>query len=320
MYEEGNPPKKLPIEIFKEVTESKGYIFKSVKYLNQKSTINFICKKHLDCGIQSSAWNDISNDKQCCGYCNGKGRTTKQFKEIVFEQSPNIKIIGEYKGARERVDAYCTIHDYFWKPSAFRLMSGTGCPKCGDEIVKKKKTIPYEIKKEKLESIHANNIEFLHIPNNTHDKVKCRCLKCKKEWETSYFNLTKPNYTGCPNCIESKNEKRLKNIMDKWGYRYTSQKTFSNCKDRRLLPFDLYLDDFNVLIEYDGEHHYKMIPRGLKTQFELKEDFELVKKHDSIKNKYCKENKIPLIRIPYWEKENMEYFLFDKFKELNLII
>ena len=40
--------------------------------------------------------------------------------------------------------------------------------------------------------------------------------------------------------------------------------------------------------------------------------YEKVKKHDEIKTNYCKDKNIPLIRIPYWEKDNMEYFLFDE--------
>jgi hypothetical protein len=33
---------------------------------------------------------------------------------------------------------------------------------------------------------------------------------------------------------------------------------------------------------------------------------ERTKEHDKIKNRYCEENNINLLRIPYWETKNIE--------------
>ena len=49
------------------------------------------------------------------------------------------------------------------------------------------------------------------------------------------------------------------------------------------------------------------------------EQLRIVQKHDEIKNQYCLDNNILLIRIPYWESDNMELFLLSKLKEYNLI-
>ena len=53
----------------------------------------------------------------------------------------------------------------------------------------------------------------------------------------------------------------------------------------------------NRLIEFDGEQHFKNIPAwgGL----------ELQQKRDKIKNEYALSHNIPLIRIPYWERDNI---------------
>ena len=59
--------------------------------------------------------------------------------------------------------------------------------------------------------------------------------------------------------------------------------------DKAYLPFDFYIND-KYIVEYDGEQHFK------NTKFF---DFYKCKKHDLIKNKYCFDNNIPLIRIPY---------------------
>ena len=51
------------------------------------------------------------------------------------------------------------------------------------------------------------------------------------------------------------------------------------------------------LIEFDGEQHYKNIEKwgGL----------ELQQKRDAVKNEYALSHNIPLVRIPYWERDKI---------------
>ena len=44
------------------------------------------------------------------------------------------------------------------------------------------------------------------------------------------------------------------------------------------------------------------------------ENFKKTQWHDSIKTAYCESNKIPLLRIPYWESKNIEQILLDYIK------
>ena len=85
---------------------------------------------------------------------------------------------------------------------------------------------------------------------------------------------------------------------------FKRQKKFVNCKDKSDLYFDFYLSDYNLAIEYDGEFHYMEFPL-------LGNDLEGQQRRDAIKTKYCEENDIVLLRIPYWEKENIESILTD---------
>jgi hypothetical protein len=55
------------------------------------------------------------------------------------------------------------------------------------------------------------------------------------------------------------------------------------------------------------------------TEEEAKINLLKVQKHDNIKTIYCKNNNIPLIRIPYWERDNMEYFLWDELVKFGVI-
>jgi hypothetical protein len=57
------------------------------------------------------------------------------------------------------------------------------------------------------------------------------------------------------------------------------------------------------LIEYDGEQHFSQYIS--KTGWNSQENFEKTQKHDLQKNQYCLDHKIPLIRIPYTQKDKI---------------
>lgn len=79
-------------------------------------------------------------------------------------------------------------------------------------------------------------------------------------------------------------------------YFFEEQVRFSDCKLKKPLVFDFFLPVHNILIEFDGEQHDRPIKiwGGNKA-------FALQKKRDSIKNEYCINKKIKLIRIKYYE-------------------
>ena len=99
---------------------------------------------------------------------------------------------------------------------------------------------------------------------------------------------------GCPICRCSKGELSIKYFLDKNNIKYKQQKSFDDCKYKKLLKFDFYLPEKNICIEYDGEQHYIEIDRwGGESRLKI------IKDRDSIKNLYCLENNIKLIRIKY---------------------
>jgi len=74
---------------------------------------------------------------------------------------------------------------------------------------------------------------------------------------------------------------------------FETEKTFDDCRSKNPLPFDFFLPSIfsrPVIIELDGEHH-RIVDKNHRFYSKT------TKKHDAIKNKYCEENKINLIRI-----------------------
>jgi hypothetical protein len=88
---------------------------------------------------------------------------------------------------------------------------------------------------------------------------------------------------------------------------YKKEYTFNSCKDHKPLPFDFYLTKYDCLIEIDGEQHFEVVRFGGISEDKAQKNFENQKYRDKIKNDFCKDNNIPLLRIPYWEFQSDNY-------------
>jgi very-short-patch-repair endonuclease len=108
---------------------------------------------------------------------------------------------------------------------------------------------------------------------------------------------------GCHKCSNtySQYEEKIEKWLIKNNIKYIREYKFNNCKNKYKLPFDFFLEEKNICIEFDGIYHYK----PLHGEKELKDCI----KRDSIKTKFCLDNGIILVRIPYWKKENIESIL-----------
>lgn len=168
------------------------------------------------------------------------------------------------------------------------------------------------------------NEEYINEVNKVHDfkygysnceykKAKEKVIiTCDKHGDFEQNALSHLQGAGCPNCKKSKGEMKIKNFLIENNIIYEPQKKFEECKNILLLPFDFYLPDYNVLIEYDGEQHFK--PSEF---FGGEEAYNKTVINDNIKNEYCKINNIDLIRIAYYEYNNIEKILNHKLKIKN---
>lgn len=92
----------------------------------------------------------------------------------------------------------------------------------------------------------------------------------------------------------SSGEFAVKGVLDTMNILFQREKRFEDCRNKVTLPFDFYLPNHNAIIEFDGEEHF-----GPITYFGGQEKFEQRQKNDAIKNAYCVEKKIQLLRIKH---------------------
>ena len=197
----------------------------------------------------------------------------------------------EYKNAREKVIIICPKHGEFLQYTNHHL-AGRGCRKCANKIinVNNGRQLTQEQFIEKIKSFNLPNISFEKTVYKTkRDNVIVTC-SIHGEYKTKAEVLLKG--CGCPKCKSSNGEKFIKDYLKKNNIVFETQKQFKNLKYSRTLRFDFYLPEYNCCIEYDGEQHTK------KYRFEKNnEKLKIRILRDNIKNEYCKNNNIKLIRF-----------------------
>ena len=146
--------------------------------------------------------------------------------------------------------------------------------------------------------------------NNGHYYYKVKCLLCGREYEA--FGQTLEKTIGC-GCQKSIGEFNIIQILQQNNIKYYKEYCFPNS----LLRFDFALldKDNNIyrLIEFDGEQHYE---QNIKNSgWNTYEKYQYTLKNDLKKNQIAKDNNIPLVRIPYWERDNitLKLLLEDKY-------
>ena len=109
-------------------------------------------------------------------------------------------------------------------------------------------------------------------------------------------------------CLHSKTERLIADILRANNILFVQQYSF---KDLTSSNGTKYRFDFGIiennqlsyLIECDGELHFK--ERVQQNGWNTEENFNKTVKRDLIKNNYCLQNNIPLIRIPYTHKNKI---------------
>lgn len=278
--------------------KSKGrYILLDI-YKNSRTDITI---KHIKCGTEYKVNpRSFIRDNFHCKVCSNKVSNTEKFKEKLEKIYGNkMELLTSYVNARTTVKVLHKPCGYIREVLPSTILRYE-CPVCSKNLKKTtdqfKKEV-YELTEDEYEVLG----EYIGVDKYTKMKHN-KCGHIYKVKPGSFLN----HGSRCPKCNESKGEKRITKYLESYNVKFKPQYTFKDLKGKRKasLRFDFGIlnSDGNLkcLIEYDGELHY------IKTNFC---NLEYVQKHDEIKNDYCKKNKIKLLRIPYWDFDNIEKIL-----------
>ena len=134
----------------------------------------------------------------------------------------------------------------------------------------------------------------------------CHC-KCGNDCVVSGKLLRENKVTSCGCRRQSKGEEEVEKILLQnnitYAKEYLVQVRKESIYQHHKARFDFAIfDNNNILqyfIEYDGSQHFEENIKENKSSWNSKENYEKTHERDLLKNQWCKENNIPLIRIPY---------------------
>lgn len=146
---------------------------------------------------------------------------------------------------------------------------------------------------------HLLVIQQTESDNKGQSRWLCEC-KCGELKEFSSRHLLSGASKSC-GCISSFKELEIKTILNNNHINFIQEYSFENLVDKRKLRFDFAIFDnegnLSHLIEYDGQQHTdKNKPFYSENQI----------LHDNMKNNYCKQNNIKLIRLNKYSNINLE--------------
>ena len=296
------------------------YDYSNVVYVRTDEKVEIICRVEGHESFLQTPHNHLR--KQGCLICSGKRKLTleefiRRAREVHGYKYNYDKV--KYLNIHTKVIIICPKHGEF-KQIPKDHLNGHGCLKCQHEKLAKEQTLTLDEFIKRAKEIHGvEKYDYSEVNYiNYQTKVIIICRKHKKPYKFSQTPHNHLNGVGCPKCRASKGEITISNFLIKNKIEFEEEKWFKNCRNKFPLPFDFYLPQYNLCIEYDGQQHFIPIDFSFKmTEKQKLENFKQLKTRDKIKTDYCKSNNINLLRIRY--DENIEEKLTEYFQKHGII-
>jgi len=275
------------------------YDYSKSIYTACKNKLIIICPKHGEF-LQEATKHMHGHGCRKCQYDTIPATQPISFQDFVYRSkikhndrySYNVDY---YTNGSTKTKINCKIHGDFWQIPQ-QHMSGQGCPLCAHITQHDHQKVTFDEFVTKANKKHNTRYKYIDLGGIGLDSTIG--MICKKHGTILQKMRNHLNTTGCPKCKMSRGELLVEYILTKHNIMFKFQKRFNDCKNKRELPFDFYLPEHNICIEYDGELHYETYRGQEKEKYINK--LKQTKLHDSIKNLYCETNNIRLLRIPYW--------------------
>jgi rubrerythrin len=265
--------------------------------------------RHLKCNTEFSMRpNDFKNGQRCpsCSKKNKRMTSIEFSRKLASIHNGKYKLKSDYEGHDKQVTIWCEVHEIeFTRIASTALRKRDICPRCFGENISKIQRKDTDTFTKQLEKSHGGSIKLLGEYTGTHTKTMFMCQTCGGEFYSEPNALLR--VSGCPICAAPKGEQIIMNYLNARGINFVHQKTFDSLADKRSLYYDFFLEDYGILIEYDGEQHYRPIE-----YFGGEPVFNKQKEHDIIKDEYASLNKLNLVRVPYYLNNSEVQNLLDK--------
>jgi len=240
--------------------------------------------KHLSCSLKKKA------EMQAYSY--------EYVRDFVASRGDTL-LSETYRSCHYHLDIKCGVCLSIRKMTFGNYKHINSCRTCASNKERKKKTLSFDYVRKIIEDAGDELLSDVYVNYNV--KLKIRCGVCSSIYDKSLLLFTRGIKCHC--LSHSKGEAAIKHYLDARGFRYIEEKRFPDCKDKNTLPFDFYLLDYNIIVEYDGSQHFTA------SDFFGEKAFVDCRQHDIMKTAYCYENSIYLLRIDYTQIKNIPSIL-----------
>lgn len=215
--------------------------------------------------------------------------------DYVKNNALNLKPDKLSYGSNKKAYWICSLgHSYFARIK--QRVNGSGCPICaGKEVLVGFNDLLtfYPLVCEEWD-YDKNKKGPQEYTKKSGEKVFWKCKNCGKSWICEIRSRTK-NKTGCPNCSSSK-----QTSFPEQAIYYYIRKIYSSALNRYILPnkytLDIFIPELKIGIEYDGIAWHSS---------------KIAINRENIKNKFCIDNGIKLIRIKETDNKTNEIEIKD---------
>ena len=202
-----------------------------------------------------------SNQKVLIGYNDLATSNPQLAKEWNYEKNEDLKPTQVTVGSNKKVWCKCT-KGHEWQASINHRINGTGCPICANKKIlvgynDLTTTNPMLAKEWNYEK--NGDLKPTQVVEASNKKVWWKCKK-GHTWKATIAHRT--NGTGCPVC-----SKDIQTSFPEQAIFYYLSKYFENVENRYIIDkneCDIYLKDYKLAIEYDGQTWHKDINKDIK--------------------------------------------------------
>ena len=267
--------------------------------LSEKYEENLLFK--CKCGLlYRRTWSNFKREGCLCKKCSLKNRglnhrnSENVMKELFIKNG--YKLNGDIHTATEKVDCYDK-DGYRGLLSYHSLQSGNSF----DKFSFKNPYYEYNVRHYMKLSGCTSTLMYIEKKNKFCKSILHLKCACGNEYQAIWSTFANSKVFRCQRC--SKKQSKYAFLTEEYFKAkhivYDKEYSFDDCKSISKLFFDfaVFIDNNLILIEVDGQYHFKDYYGDLKLQL----------LRDEIKNQYCESHNIPLVRIPYWEYKEENY-------------
>lgn len=298
------------ISNIEDIDDNHKYYVKDKLYIKKKATIKIQCGI---CGeiyeVTFDAFNNGNRHYSCARKLASINRryNSNDISNKLLKYGYKFADINQYETKESMCELICPRKHHWY--TTIQNFDNYKCPYCNEEdrlVESYIRLINY------LHSINYIFISYQRNENNncfTFGYVTYYCNNGHINTQQVQSLYAKKR---CSKCSTTKGENRisvyLQNNMIDYIYDKRYFKDLKGIGGTCLKP-DFIIENKKIWIEYDGIGHFEPKDFAGKGKEWAEKNFETLKYHDKLKDEYAKEHDWKLIRIPYWEYDNIENIL-----------